>query len=468
MNRTARTPFLRRAAVRVAAIAAAAVVATAALVAAPVAAQAADSGTAEVTASCASLVVKLRTFAAGGEVSIVVDGETQTDGDADGWRTIGTSFTRTYAFEPDVAHDYTVRVNSFADGSAGREFRAGTGGDALFSGPTTPCDAVQVLASASSCDAAKRVDSQKLGLEISRLRPSVTYLVEVTDASGEVVDHFQFRTSPVVNKTFSGLSAGETYGIRVTDQSNDVLSGSTSVTIPACAQAIDLTSLTTSCTGGAASATATLADLVPGRSYTAELTPGGATAAIAGADGSGELRLTGLADDTEYTLVVTDDDAAIAARAAATTPTCASSAGGDGTGSTPSGSGTGAGSSSGSGGSGSTGGSAADGTAAGSAASGSAASSGPRIVFAAAVQGVNGTDLAQAAVAGSDDESGEGPGDDGASSATGTVGGDAGAALGAADAGASLWLWLGGILAAALAALAVWFAVRHRRGRTAE
>lgn len=327
------------------------------VVIAPSAAQAATS---DVLATCTTLDVKLRTFADRGEVSILLDGEYQTDGSEDGWQSVGTSFTRSYAFEPVVAHAFTVRVNSFDAGSGGTAFVPGTGADAEYVSTTDPCSPVSVAATGSSCVSEKRINKQTLSLEITGLRAKVTYLVEVFDENGEVTDHFQFRTAPVVNKTFSGLTAGQTYRVRVTDQSNDVLSGGTTASLVGCATPASLENATSSCVGGTGRIVADVEGLVSGRAYTAALSPSGVTLRLTPSSATGVIAFSGVPRG-DYVLTLDDDDAPLSARAAVTVAEC--SAGG----STPggaAGSGSSGGGSTGSGstGSGSNGNGAAPGT----------------------------------------------------------------------------------------------------------
>lgn len=337
----------------IAAALAASVGALALVVVAPAAAQAATS---DVSATCTTLDVKLRTFADRGEVSILLDGEYQTDGTADGWQSVGTSFTRSYAFEPVVAHTYTVRVNSFDPDSGGASFTPGTGADAEYSATTHPCSPVSVAAVGSSCVSDKRIDKQTLSLEITGLRARVTYLVEVLDESGEITDHFQFRTAPVVNKTFSGLTAGQTYRVRVTDQSNDVLSGGTTATLVGCAAPASLENAVASCVGGTGRIVADVEGLVPGRAYTASLSPSAATLRLAPSSANGVITFTGVPRG-DYVVTLDDDDAPLSARAAVTVAECGTGAesGGNGSGGTGESAG-------GSAGSGSTGASAAPGS----------------------------------------------------------------------------------------------------------
>lgn len=309
------------------------------VVVAPSAAQAATS---DVSATCTTLDVKLRTFADRGEVSILLDGEYQTDGTEDGWQSVGTSFTRSYAFEPVVAHTYTVRVNSFDAGSAGVSFSPGTGADAEYVATTDPCSPVSVAAVGSSCVSDKRIDKQTLSLEITGLRAKVTYLVEVLDENGEVADHFQFRTAPVVTKTFSGMTAGQTYRVRVTDQSNDVLSGGTTATLVGCAAPASLENTVASCVGGAGRVVADVEGLVPGRAYTAALAPSGVTLRLTPSSADGVITFTGVPRG-DYVVTLDDDAAPLTARAAVSVAEC--------------GTGAGSGGSDGSGGDGSTGGS---------------------------------------------------------------------------------------------------------------
>lgn len=299
------------------------------VVIAPAAAQAATS---DVSATCTTLDVKLRTFAERGEVSILLDGEYQTDGTDDGWQSVGTSFTRSYAFEPLVAHAYTVRVNSFDSSSGGASFVPGTGADAEYVATTKPCSPVSVVAVGSSCVSDKRVDKQTLSLEITGLRAKVTYLVEVLDENGEVTDHFQFRTAPVVNKTFSGLTAGQTYRVRVTDQSNDVLSGGTTTSLVGCAAPASLENALASCVGGTGRITADIEGLVPGRTYTAALSPTGATVALTPSSGNGVITFTGVPRG-DYVVTLDDDDAPLSARAAVSVAECGAASGSAGSGS---------------------------------------------------------------------------------------------------------------------------------------
>jgi hypothetical protein len=324
------------------AIAAALVTALGALalvVVAPVAAQAATS---DVSATCTTLDVKLRTFAEKGAVSILVNGEYQTVGDEAGWQSVGTSFTRSYAFEPVVAHSYTVRVNAFDGASGGASFAPGTGADAEYVASTVPCSPVSVSAVGSSCVSDKRVDKQTLSLEIRGLRAKVTYLVEVLDENGEVADHFQFRTAPVVNKTFSGLTAGQTYRVRVSDQTNDVLSGGTTTTLVGCAAPVSLENVGASCVGGTGRISADVEGLVPGRSYGATLAPVGKSLTLTPATSTGVITFAGVTRG-DYLLTLDDDDAPLSARASVTVADCATGSGsggtaGSGTGSTDGGS----------------------------------------------------------------------------------------------------------------------------------
>ena len=318
------------------AIAVALVTAVGALTLVVIAPAAAQAATSDVSATCTTLDVKLRTFADKGAVSILVDGEYQTVGDEDGWQSVGTSFTRSYAFEPVVAHTYTVRVNAFDAASGGASFTPGTGADAEYNASTVPCSPVKVSAVGSSCVSDKRVDKQTLSLEISGLRAKVTYLVEVLDANGEVADHFQFRTAPVVNKTFSGLTAGQTYRVRVSDQTNDVLSGGTTTTLVGCAAPVSLENVVASCVGGAGQISADVEGLVAGRAYSAVLSPSGKTLALAPSASTGVITFAKVPQGN-YVLTLDDDDAALSARASVTVADCATGSGSNGNGSAGSG-----------------------------------------------------------------------------------------------------------------------------------
>ena len=318
------------------AIAVALVTAVGALTLVVIAPAAAQAATSDVSATCTTLDVKLRTFADKGAVSILVDGEYQTVGDEDGWQSVGTSFTRSYAFEPVVAHTYTVRVNAFDAASGGASFTPGTGADAEYDASTAPCSPVKVSAVGSSCVSDKRVDKQTLSLEISGLRAKVTYLVEVLDANGKVADHFQFRTAPVVNKTFSGLTAGQTYRVRVSDQTNDVLSGGTTTTLVGCAAPVSLENVVASCVGGAGQISADVEGLVAGRAYSAVLSPSGKTLALAPSASTGVITFAKVPQGN-YVLTLDDDDAALSARASVTVADCAIGSGSNGNGSAGSG-----------------------------------------------------------------------------------------------------------------------------------
>ncbi len=274
------------------------------------AASAADAPgeTTGVLPTCANLEVKPKYFADKGEVRVVVDGEVQTDGEG-GWREFEGSFTNVYAFDPTVAHDYTVEINSYGASSAGRDFEPGTGTDATFTGPTTPCGPIEVVAAASNCVSPDRVDKQSINLEFSHVRAHVTYLVEVVH-EGEVVTHFEFRTPTPSAKTFSGLTAGLDYRIDVTDESDPALSGSADVSIPGCAERISLDVTAASCVDGSRTSTidAGLAGLVAGRSYTVRLSPGDQVHTVAGDEQSADLTFDDLAAGTY--VVTAEDDAA--------------------------------------------------------------------------------------------------------------------------------------------------------------
>ena len=325
VNRQGRLSRVRRA------IAVALVTAVGALALVVVAPTAAQAATSDVTATCTTLDVKLRTFADKGAVSILVDGEYQTVGDESGWQSVGTSFTRSYAFEPVLAHTYTVRVNAFDGASGGASFAPGTGADAEYVSSTVPCSPVKVAAIGSSCVSDKRVDKQTLSLEISGLRAKVTYLVEVLDANGEVADHFQFRTAPVVNKTFSGLTAGQTYRIRVNDQTNDVLSGGATTTLVGCAAPVSLENVVATCVGGAGHISADVEGLVPGRAYSAVLSPSGKSLALTPSASTGVISFANVPQGN-YVLTLDDDDAALSARASVAVA-CATGSGSNGNGS---------------------------------------------------------------------------------------------------------------------------------------
>ncbi|MFD1715385.1 hypothetical protein ACFSBZ_12990 [Amnibacterium flavum] len=222
-----------------------------------------------VSANCSTLTVKPNGFASKGEVRVLVDGEVQTEGTDDGWRSFKGSFSGVYTFEPTVAHDYEVQINSFGADSDGRGFAPGTGYDATYTGPTTACAPVDIAAAASNCVSPSRIDKQSINLTFSELRRSVTYLAEVV-LNGDVVTHFQFRTAPVVQKTFSGLTAGEKYEIRLTDQSDDSLSARAFVPIAGCADRSTVTLTAGECAprSGGSSLSAELTGLVDGREYT--------------------------------------------------------------------------------------------------------------------------------------------------------------------------------------------------------
>jgi hypothetical protein len=276
-------------------------------------ATAAHAETPNVTPSCASLSVKPNGFAAKGEIRIVVDGEVQTDGDEDGWTVFKGSFSGLYTFEPVVEHDYRVEINSYATASDGTAFSPGTGADVSFVGTTAPCAPVSIDAGTSNCVSEKQAAKQSIDLTFTGLRKSVTYLAEVF-ADGSRVTHFQFRTAPEVHKTFSGLQAGTRYDIRLTDQSNDVLSAGTSVTIPGCAAVVSLESDVQQCTAENRGAwiVATVTDLVPGRTYRLDLVPSGSfegsVAMLDGNEGSYTVQY-GPVSAGDYRLTLEDDAA---------------------------------------------------------------------------------------------------------------------------------------------------------------
>jgi hypothetical protein len=276
-------------------------------------AAAAHAETPNVTPSCASLTVKPNGFAAKGEIRIVVDGEVQTDGDEEGWTVFKGSFSGVYTFEPAVAHDYRVEINSYATASDGTSFSPGTGADVVFVGTTAPCAPVGIDVGTSNCVSEKQAAKQSIDLTFTGLRKSVTYLAEVFE-EGQVVTHFQFRTAPEADKTFSGLQAGTRYDIRLTDQSNDVLSAGMPVLIPGCADVVSLESEVQQCTGenGGASILATVSDLVPGRTYRLDLVPTGSfegsAATLDGSEGSYTVQY-GPVPAGEYRLTIADEAA---------------------------------------------------------------------------------------------------------------------------------------------------------------
>ncbi|PJI94215.1 hypothetical protein [Luteimicrobium subarcticum] len=228
-----------------------------------------------VAATCSGLVVKPHGYVDKGEVRIVVDGEGQTDGGDDGWTEFKGSFPGVYLFEPDVPHDYTVEVNSYAADSGGRTFTPGIGGDVEVTGPTVPCSPVDVAATTTVCAYDWQAEKQSIDLTMTNLRAHVTYLVEVLH-EGDVVTHFQFRNAPTELKTFSLLHAGTDYQVRVTDQTNGVLSRTVDVPVPGCAARAAVTAAPTACTpDGLAGVSVVLADLVPGRDYVVGLARSG-------------------------------------------------------------------------------------------------------------------------------------------------------------------------------------------------
>lgn len=305
--------------------------------AAPVAASAATPG---VSATCSTLTVKPQGFADKGELRVVVDGEVQTDGSAqkdasgDDWSVFTGSYAGVYAFDPRVAHRYSIQINSFAADSAGRTFSSGTGSDSTWSGTTTPCDPVSLRVAATNCISPGSAAKQGLDLTIGELRRSTTYLVEVM-TDGAVVTHFQFRTQPEVTKHFSGLVAGTDYLVRVTDQSDDELSTSQHITIPGCASAIDLDASVALCTSGTGTTpiTADLGDLVVGRGYQVALTSDGSSqqlpvVSMRGDDRSHSVRFAGLAPGS-YRVAVSDDAAPRTTRSGSLTVTSCSTGMGD-------------------------------------------------------------------------------------------------------------------------------------------
>ncbi|TDS80861.1 hypothetical protein [Amnibacterium kyonggiense] len=313
-----------------------AVVAGIALVALPLVALQAAPAQAEtpgVVASCAGLTVKPNGYAAKGELRIVIDGEVQTDGDESGWTTFKGSYPGVYTFEPNLPHTYAVEIDSFADDSAGRSFEPGTGGDVRIAGTTTPCSPVVVTGAGSNCTSASGAGKQSMSLEFSGLRRSVTYLSEVLDADGEVVKHFQFRTAPVVEHRFTGLSAGSTYTARVTDQSNPVLSGSAIVRIGDCATTPTVSLRFSPCSADRrhASLRADLSDLVAGRDYGVDASAGSPRERTLRAAGpTATTTFAGLVRGTDVVVTVADEDAPRSIRIAATVPSCGTAAGGSG------------------------------------------------------------------------------------------------------------------------------------------
>lgn len=281
----------------------------AALIEAP----AAQAESLNVVANCSTLTVKPNGFAAKGEVRVLVDGEVQTDGTDDGWRAFKGSFSGVYAFDPTLAHDYTVEINSFGSDSASYAFKPGTGYDASYEGPTTPCSAVSVSAAASNCVSAKSIDKQSVNLTFSDLRRSVTYLAEVL-LDNEVVAHFQFRTSPIVTKTFGGLTAGERYEVRLTDQSDDSLSARSWVRIPGCATRTTVSTWVQQCgaSGQTGAISAAIGGLVSGRHYTVAVRPAlGAqpTQTISGDSDDATVYFVDLPVSVHYSVSVSDDAA---------------------------------------------------------------------------------------------------------------------------------------------------------------
>lgn len=287
----------------------------------------ASAETPGVTATCATLTVKPNGYAAKGEVRVVIDGEVQTDGDEDGWTEFKGSFPGVYAFEPDVAHTYTVEINSYAADSSGDGFTPGVGGDATFRGPTVPCAAVGITAAASNCLSEKAAQKQAVDLEFTGLRRSVTYLAEVIDAGGATVKHFQFRTSPVVEHRFSGLDAGAQYRVRLTDQSNPILSDETTVAIPGCAAVPTVDAHMSRCTPDSRTArvVATLSDLPVGRVYAVALHHGSYNAVrfATDADGAEAPTFEDVPRGARYTLTVADDAAPMSVEVAVDVPSCA-------------------------------------------------------------------------------------------------------------------------------------------------
>ena len=281
-----------------------------------------------VSSSCSTLTVKPKGFADKGEVRIVVDGEVQTDGttqrDASGddWRVFKGSFPGVYAFDPRVAHTWSVDVNSFGSDSGGRSFDPGTGADAQLTGTTTPCSPVSLATAATNCTSPGSVAKQGLDLSVGDLRRSTTYLIEVL-SEGRVVTHFQFRTQPEITKHFSGLIAGTTYTVRVTDQSDSELSTSREITIPGCAAAVGLTAAVPSCAsdGQTSSVVADLDSLVIGRGYDVALTSSDTgqvlpVVSILGDDAPHRVTFDSLAQGT-YRVSVSDTAAPRTARSGA-------------------------------------------------------------------------------------------------------------------------------------------------------
>jgi hypothetical protein len=268
----------------------------------------ASAETANVVATCATLTVKPNGFAAKGEVRVIIDGDIQTEGTSDGWRSFSGSYSGIFAFDPQLAHDYTVEINSFGSDSAGRTFTPGVGFDSKFEGPTTPCGPVGIQAAASNCVSSTAQAKQSVDLTLSSLRTSTTYLVNVLDDSNTVVKHFQFRTAPTVRKTFTGLQAGAAYRVVVEDQSDATLSSHADVTIPGCAQRISA-DLSTRCDSGSRVDVA-LSDLVPGRAYTARLTGAASQATSFVADDSAKsVRFGGIHASGDVRVEVSDDAA---------------------------------------------------------------------------------------------------------------------------------------------------------------
>lgn len=244
---------------------------------------AASAHTPSFTTDCYGFSVKLDWYngSADNTVSVVVNDATVVDRAA-----FRGSYANAFAFsDPTVVNTWRVIVTAHDDptGSRGWSFERQE--------QSVPCAAPDLTLEASACDTVG--GSTTLTATIGDLNAGESYTGRLY-RDGVLVETFPATTAGV---TWSGLEAGRTYRLSVTNDSRPGLSREVETVSVGCPQNGDLAVAVEQCTAAESSNAAvrvTASSLVPGREYSAAVTKGGTT--------YGSTTFTATADATEFTI----------------------------------------------------------------------------------------------------------------------------------------------------------------------
>lgn len=231
---------------------------------------AASAHTPHVSSDCYGISVKLDSYNnhGGGKNSlkIVVDGKTEVD-----TANFGTSYPlTTFLFDdPTKANSWSVKVVAHDDPTGHHNWSIDR------SGTSTPCAPPGIDLTASVCNTIGGTTT--LTATFNSLLSGQTYSAQLFKDG--VPEGAPFTPTTVGNKVWSGMAAGHTYRLTVTNTKYPTMSKSVEAKVVGCPQNSALVVTVNECTsptGPNATVDVTASQLVPGRSYTAQVWQGGA------------------------------------------------------------------------------------------------------------------------------------------------------------------------------------------------